>query len=162
MIDLKDILEYCRLEAIANRTSPNDASIWRSICRTYSRLFVTPLHLVLEMDVEHVILNVFEEDYKKVDLEDFESLQSLMDTILSIEDPDYDANLKREQEEFDRQAIEEERERIKTGAAIHKSLPNTAAAAQKTLFESPEEVEEKRPTSGSINLSYLAALDKEE
>ena len=91
MIDFKDLLDTCQAEAIANKLSPTESSIWRSLARSYSKLFSTPLHLVLNMDSEHVILNVYEYQLKDLDEDKIENLEHLMETIYTIEDPDYDA-----------------------------------------------------------------------
>lgn len=160
MISLKEILEYCQVEALANRFSPTDISVWRSMCRSYSMKFNTPLHLVLEMDVEHVVLNLYENQAEDLDIEDYQKLEHIMDVVRGIEDPNYEATKKAEQEEFDRLAELEEEERIKSGKAVHKSLQKDLD--QKNTFEKSIPEDQKRPTGGMIDLSYLASLDQKE
>lgn len=154
MIDFKDLLDTCQSEAIANKLSPTESSIWRSLARSYSKLFSTPLHLVLNMDSEHVILNVYEYQLKDLDEDKIENLEHLMETIYTIEDPDYDAKKELELQEDIKRFIEEEKERVRLGLSI---VPQK----QKSLLEKPKEEQENLPTQGSINLEYLAKQDNE-
>lgn len=159
MIEFKDLLDYCRAESLANRVAPTELSVWRAICREYSETFHTPLHLVLEMDPEFVILNVYEKQAEDIDLEDYQRLEHLMDILRAIEDPNYEANQKAEQDEFDRKAELEEEERIRSGRAVHKSLQKDLDA--KRLLEKGEQPAPAKPTGGMINLDYLAKQDSE-
>lgn len=159
MIEFKELLEFCQAEAIANRLSPTEASVWRGICRTYSEKFHTPLAEVLEMDPEHVILNVYESQAEDMDIEDYQKLEHIMDTLRGIEDPNYEAKKRDEQAEFDRQAELEEEERIKAGRAVHKSLQKDLD--RKKASEKGEPEEPKKPTGGMINLDYLSKQDSE-
>jgi len=154
MIDFSELLEYCRIEAIASKMAPTEDSIYRSICRDYSEMFHTPLHQVLEMDPMHVVLNVYEKQAEGMDIEDYQKLELIMDTILGIEDPNYEAKKSKEQEEFDRQAELEEEERIKAGRPVYQ-------AKKKTLPANENPADKKLPTGGSINLDYLAKQDRE-
>lgn len=160
MIDFNDLIEFCQVEAIANRLKPTEESVWRHFCRTYSKLFHTPLAQVLEMDPEHVILNIYEEESKTLDLEDYQSLEHIMDTIKGIEDPEYDRKKKEEQDEFDRMAELEEEERIKSGKAVHHSLQRDLDA-KKLISKKEDPDEPKKPTGGYINLDYLSKQDSE-
>lgn len=159
LVDFKDLLEYCQVEAIANRVKPTEASVYRALCRTYSEKFHTALPLVLEMDPEHVILNVYEAQAEDMDIEDYQKLEHVLDTIRSIEDPDYDAKRKAEQEEFDRLAEEEDELRRKSGKALHPSLQRKLD--EKRRIENGEEPAPQKPTGGSINLDYLSKQDSE-
>lgn len=153
MVEFKELLETCRVGAISNKFNPTEESIWRSLCRLYSKLFHTPLHLALEMAPEHIVLNVYEHQIEDLDTEDYPNLERILDTVKHIEDPEYDAVKRKEQEEFDRQVALEEKERLKDGKAVHFSLEKSNA--EKTLLGNSNELAEKRPTSGSINLKYL-------
>lgn len=163
MIDFKDLLEYCQAEAIASRVSPTEDSVWRNLCRQYSKKFHTPLSLVLEMDPEHVILNVYEDQAEEMELEDYQKLEHVLDIIKGIEDPNYEAAKAAEQDEFDRQAELEEEERIKSGKAVHPALQrklNEKLAADKAKAEG-KEPEPEKPKQGFIDLSYLSKGDSE-
>lgn len=155
MIDLKDLLEYCQAEAIANRMNPTEESLYRYFCREYSEKFFTPLYLVLEMDPEHVLLNVYEKRSENIDLEDYQKLEAVLDTIKSMRDPDYENTKQKEQDEFDRQAELEEEERVKSNKPVYQPK------LKKTLSKKAEAPVEKRPTQGSINLDYLSRQDSE-
>lgn len=154
MVEFKNILEFCQAEAIANKMAPNEASIWRSICRTYSTLFHTPLAKVLELDPEHVILNVYEAQSENLDIEDYQKLEHIMDTLQTIKDPEYERAKAGEQAEFDRRAEEEEAKRIAAGRPVYQGK-------KKNTFQKTEAPEEKKPTGGSIDLSYLSKVDSE-
>lgn len=159
MIDLQELLYYCQAEAIANKMNPNEASVYRSICRSYSEKFHTPLTLVMELDPEHVILNVYESQAEDMKIDDYQRLESIMDTLLMMEDPNYEAKKKDKQAEYDRQAELEEEERIKSGKAVHPSLQKDLN--RKKISGNSEEPEEKKPTGGSVNLDYLSRQDSE-
>lgn len=154
MIEFKDILEYCQAEAIANKFAPTEASVWRTLCRTYSEKFHTPLAQVLEMDPEHVILNVYEAQAEDLDIDDYQKLEHIMDTLKTINDPEYERAKAGEQADFDRRAEEEEAERVKAGRPVYQGK-------KKTLFKKDEAPEDKKPTGGSINLDYLSKQDSE-
>lgn len=155
MIEFKDLLEYCQAEAIASKMNPTEDSVWRALCRDYSEMFHTPLYLVLEMDPEHVVLNVYEKQAEGMDTEDYQKLEHIMETLRGIQDPDYDFKKNKEQEEFDRQAELEEEERIKAGKPVWQPK-------KKPLFAKEQAPEKKLPTGGSINLDYLAKQDRED
>lgn len=154
MIDFKELLEYCQAEAICSRMIQTETSVWRKICREYSKLFHTPLQDVMRMDPEHVILNVYEEQASDMDIEDFNKLEHIMDTLRTIEDPNYESSRRDEQDEFDRKAEQEEEERIKAGRPVY--VPK-----KKTLPKKPDEPAKKLPTGGMVNLDYLSKIDSE-
>lgn len=158
-LEFKDILEYCSAEALANRMSPTEDSVYRSLCRAYSKLFHTPLHEVVKLDPEFVILNVYESRSEDLDIDDYQKLEHMLDTLCSIEDPEYDKRKEQEQAEFDRLAELEEEERVKSGRAVHPVLQKKLD--EKRLLEKGEEPTPTKPTGGSINLSYLQKQDSE-
>lgn len=160
MLEFKELLEYCQAEAIANKMSPTECSIYRSICRTYSKEFHTPLRDVLEMDPEHVVLNVYELQSDSIDTDDYQKLEHILETLRSIEDPEYEKAKEAELAEIDRQAELEEEERLKSGKAVHPSLQKKLD--EKRLLEKGQPVPEKKPTGGFINLDYLAKQDSED
>lgn len=148
MIEFKDLLDYCQAEAIANKLSPTEASVYRAICRSYSKMFHTPLIEVLAMDAEHVILEVYEEQLDAVDDDKYENLEKMMDTILGIEDPEYE-RIKNDRLEEDIAKYEaEEEERIRLNKPIHPSLGKPGPLDAPTAL--PE-----APKSGKVDLSHL-------
>jgi hypothetical protein len=155
LIEFKELLEFCQAEAIANKMSPTEASVWRSYCRIYSEKFHTPLAKVLEMDPEHVILNVFEAQTENLDIEDYQKLEHIMDTLQTIKDPEYERAKAGEQAEFDRRAEEEEAKRIAAGRPVYQGK-------KKNTFQKTDTPEDKKPTGGMVNLDYLSQSDSEE
>jgi hypothetical protein len=154
-MEFKELLDFCQAEAIANKMSPTEASVWRGFCRTYSEKFHTPLAKVLEMDPEHVILNVFESQSENLDIEDYQKLEHIMDTLQTIKDPEYERAKAGEQAEFDRRAEEEEAKRIAAGKPVYQGK-------KKNTFQKTEASEDKKPTGGMVNLDYLSQSDSEE
>lgn len=159
MIEFREFLEYCQIEAIANKVNPTDVSMYREMCRRYSKMFHTPLHLVETLDPEHVLLNIYEEQLEDTDLENFQKLEHLLDIIRGIEDPEYNAAQSKEQAEVDKKAELEEEERIKSGRAVHPTLQK--ALNEKTLLKKVKEEIKEKPTRGFINLDYLSKHDSE-
>lgn len=138
-----EILEYCKAEAIACKFKPTEESIYRSLCRDYSKYFNTPLARVLKLDPIHVVLNVYEQqldNWSEETLNKFETLEELYETIMRIKDPNYDELKEKEiADEMERYEAEEE-ERLKAGKAIHPALR-----------KQPELVPDDKPKEGSIS-----------
>lgn len=149
LIDLKDLLEFCQAQALANKLYPDDEALWRSICRDYSKTFSTPYHEVLDMPPELVMLAYYESQYDDVDVE--ENVDKMLDIIYGLEDPEYSKQKKAEIDTFIEQAEEEERARLKAKKPIHPAMK-----AESTLIP-----ETSGPSQGSIDLSYLEKEDNE-
>lgn len=148
-LDFGDFLDYCRAEALASKFEPTEDSIFRSLCREYSKKFHTPLHVVYTLDPVDVIVNIYEDQLGDIDLDDLESLESLLDVLYSLADPNYTAEKKKEFDDFAKQAELEEEERLALGKPIHPALKD-----ENSLSRLGNE-ENKKPTSGGIDLSYL-------
>jgi 2-oxo-4-hydroxy-4-carboxy--5-ureidoimidazoline (OHCU) decarboxylase len=156
-LELKEVLDFCQAEAIANKLNPNEASLWRSVCREYSSKFYTPLHEVLEMSPAHVILNVLE--HRLEDADEEEHLYKMMDLIYTIEDPEYVRQEKEAIDRFVREAEEEEKERIRLGKPIHPGLKGEVS--MKTLPEKEKVEQQSSPSGGLLDLSYLENSENE-
>lgn len=153
-----ELLDYCQSEAIANKLSATDESIWRQYCRKYSMLFSTPLDQVLKLEPMDVMLNVFEHQLEDVDIED--NLEKLMEMISSLQDPEYAKQKRDEFRQFIKESEKEEELRQKEGRPIHKALlDEEKMSTKKRLLENTPLPNKKLPHSGGINLSYL---EKEE
>lgn len=150
-MEFKDLLDYAQAQAISHTLDNSELSIWRSLCRSYSKKFATPLHLCLDgtIPMEDVLLAVFEEQLEKFDEE--KDLEGILETIYEMEDPEYIRQKKKELDEYDKQAEREEEERIKEGRPIHKALRGEATGSEMPEKPKPKEL----PKSGGINLSYL-------
>lgn len=155
-LTFEELLMYCQAEALAAKVNPDEESIYRSICRGYSKKFNTPLHVVMEMDPEHVIRTHYEDQLDEVDLKD--NIEEITDVIFGLADPDYEKKKEAELDEFAAQAEREEEERIKSGRPIHKSLA-IQPSLKNSLSEQKPILPENAPTEGHIDLSYL---EKEE
>lgn len=147
-MDVFSLLELAQARAIFNKLKPTEASVWRGVMREYSRSFSTPLHEVIKLDPEVVLLNLYEYQFDALDLEEDADFNRLMDTLHKLEDPDYDANHDKEEEEYNKKAVLEEEERLKK-KALKKKVP---------VEDKPKEL----PKAGGINLGYLANNPKDE
>lgn len=151
-MDFKDLLDYCKAEAIANTLLSTELSIWRSLCRSYSKKFSTPLHLCLDGTIppEDILLAEFEDQLDNFDIE--KDLDTVLEQIYRIEDPDYEEKVEEEVQEFMAEAARQERERIRLGKPIHRLLgkePNLENTPEKPPALNPKK------SGGHINLSYL-------
>lgn len=156
---IKDLVDYCKAQAISDKLYPNELGEYRFICRHYSKTFNTPLHVVEnELDPERVVMAYFQDMYDELDTD--KHLEDILDMIYEMQDPTYSREKREEVNEFMRQAEREEKERIKSGKPIH---PRIKLVQEVTLKDLPEEEPNKEvlPTSGSIDLSRFN-LDKEE
>jgi hypothetical protein len=152
-VDFLELIKMCRAEALAGKLYPTAESQWRFFCRQYSQRFSTPLEQVLNLDPEHVILHVLETQTDDIDVE--ENIEQIMEKIYQIADPNYDAKVKKEQDDFDKKALEEEEERLRLNKPVHPSERNTL------LPKAPQKEPEIQappahlPKEGYLDLSYL-------
>lgn len=156
-MDFKELLDYCKAQAIANTLEGNELTVWRSICRSYSKKFFTPLHIVFEMDPEEVMLAEFEDQLDGFKEED---LENILEEVYMLEDPEYEKSKRTEIKNFIEMAEEEETERLRLGKPIHKAMKNEVSIPE-TLPEKPKKSKENKPSGGSINLAYLEKMDKD-
>lgn len=151
-MSFSDIIQSARAIAIANKLRPDEIAFWHSICREYSKLFSTPLHLVLKMDPEYVILEVYSDQMSEWNEED--KLEEFLDMIGYLKDPDYDSTKARLLREENQKIIEEEHERIRLNKPIHESL---VKKEEKKLESKPKEI----PKSGGINMGLIKQLQND-
>jgi hypothetical protein len=148
-LTFKDIMDFAFAKAIADKLTPTDESLYRFFCRRYSELFHTSLADVFAMDPFEVVQHVYEHQLDKEDTE--ENVERYLETIYSIEDPEYQAKEDQDLSDFIEQAKEDEAQRIAEGRPIHKAIKD-----ETTLVPEPPK---NLPKSGYIDLSYL---EKEE
>lgn len=135
-----DVIEYCRIRAMETSLSPDEDTFWRSITRTYSKMFHTSLTEVRKMSPEQVVLEVFEaQNDAQGDVE--ERVEEILEHIYSIEDPNYVHKQEVDLDSFVKNASKRENKRLK------KDLP--------------EEVVDEAPEVKSGALSFNPS-DKEE
>ena len=96
---IDEILDAASAEAIACQLTPTQESMYRHVCRLYSKKFNTALPVVMDLDPYEVALAVFEENLsERRDEEDF--IDSLLEMIYSMSDPNYDKEKEKELEDF--------------------------------------------------------------
>jgi hypothetical protein len=137
-MDFNELLQYCQAEAITSKLLPNPESMWRRICMEYSQKFHTPLHQVLELDPELVVLAYYEDQIRTWDVE--EQLDNILDIIYSIEDPNYDIEKERQFREQIKRMEDEEKLRLERGDAIHPALAKEGIKPKK-----PKPIQENTP-----------------
>lgn len=137
-----ELLQYCKVKAIGDSLSPTEESIWRSACRYYSKKFNTPLKEVMKMDPEHVFLFNFEEQLNELDLE--ENIDSILEQIYRIENPNYEEKKEEEIQEFIK--------KIENDEKINKSKIDSS---KKTLPENEEKSKKEQPMGGFVDFSNL-------
>lgn len=147
MISYSDLLATYHAEAIKNTLESTEVAVHRQICREYSKAFHTPLHLVLKMDPAEVILAFYEEQLSNFNPEEDGHIESLLDRIYALEDPEYEKEKRREMDDFDKKAEEEEEERLAEGRPIHKGM--TKSILENDL-EEPKMAVTKRRTGGKL------------
>lgn len=156
MIVLQDLIDLCRAQSIANALYGGEDATWRYICREYSRTFHTPLHIVKQLEPEEVILEFFSNQMDDVKADD--QLDSLLDQIYTLEDPNYAKEVRDELRNFMKQAEAEEEARVKSGKAIHPAIKRedevSLKAPESTPDPEPSQLQD-RPSGGSVDLSYF-------
>jgi hypothetical protein len=145
MLEFRALLNSLQTQAIANKLSPTEVSLWRSMCREYSQKFHTPLHLVLEMAPEDVVINIYESQLEPINARKWENLERILETLSMIEDPDYDT--KKEKKLQDEIATMEREEEERLEKKTLKSL------SKKSLLEKEETKD--LPKEGFVDLSYF-------
>ena len=155
-MSLKEILETAQSVALSEKLVPNELSIWHKYCRIFSQKFNEPLSQVLLMDSEYVLTQIFSSQLDDLDLSDTDHVQNVYDAIMSLSDPDYDAKKEKALREADQKMVEEERQRLKEGHAVHKSLEKDKL---KFVKERPQK---ELPKSGGLNTNIIQQLQNED
>ena len=156
-INFKEIIDACQAEALANKLSPSEDSVYRSLTRRYSKRFNVSLATVRLMSIHDILLDLYEDQLEDIDTDDH--LEDFKESIRKIKDPNYEENEEAAMDDFEEQALREEEERIKAGKPVHHSL-RKQASLEKRVSEVPEAKSEKNPTGGFIDLSYLEKEDQ--
>lgn len=148
-MNIYDLVDLAEATALDSKLNPTEESTWRSIERLYSKMFSTPLHLVSTLDPLEVIIALEENKFDSLNIQDDEDLNKILDRLYSLQDPEYDANREKEEEEYNKQAVKEEEQRLAKIAAKN---------AKKTEQANPA----VDPKKGGINLAYLAQNQENE
>jgi len=150
-VDLRAFLELAKIEAINSVLSPTEASVWRSLCRSYSKRFLTPLAAVEEMCPEKVVQAIFEDNLADFDAD--KDLAAIREQLLRIEDPNYDKSAEEDLDNFAALIEKKEAERLKSGKPITKSK----TPAMPTLDNKSED---KPRQGGFVDFSALERLEE--
>src|ERR1035437_4224600 len=150
-IHIGEIIELARVEAIAFKLHPTPASMWRNLCREYSKKFHTELNEVLEMSPEFVIGQVMEERLDDVNVSDPDRLEELMERIYLAEDPNYESHKEKDLQSWIGDIEAEENQRIKAGKPIDMKKASYKKAKQEAKPEIPKDL----PKDGFVNFDYL-------
>ena len=121
----RDILEYCRIKAMADLLFSTEESVWRDACRNYSESFHTPLLEVMKLDPEHVLLNNFERQLKDIELE--ENIENILEQFYKIENPNYDQEVEEELQRFIRKVEESDKKVKKSEKKEVKEMPKSGS-----------------------------------
>jgi hypothetical protein len=115
-VNIKEIYEI----AMANVVAPDDDYLYRKICRQYSTLFHTPLHIVFTLPPDEVLKFVYEYQLEQLEEED---LDVAADRIVNPDDykndeEDFDQYVKdiENQEKAKHQKKEAERAKVRDNA----------------------------------------------
>jgi chemotaxis protein histidine kinase CheA len=141
----RDLLEYCKLRAIADAIQPSEEARYREVCRYYSEAFHTPLDRVYELDLEHVMLNVFEHQLEDYDVR--QNIDHLREQIHRIENPNFDSHEEEALQDTIRQ-LEEENERLEEERKLK--------ASEK---EPVDPIPPGGRRAGGVNFSHLKSED---
>lgn len=144
-MNLNDIIEFCKAQALSYKLYPSEESNYRWFCREYSKTFHTPLDQVMSMDPEHVILCILEENLDHKRISDREDFESIVKDLRILEDPDYDSNQEKELDEFVAGIEEWDKNRNKSGTGI----------PTKNINKFKDEKLPEAPKKGFVNFSYL-------
>lgn len=141
----RELLAYCKAQAIKNTLLPSEESVWFGLCMAYSRQFHTPLMEVLKLDPEHVMMAEFLSQLEGVNIE--KHIDSILDQIYTLENPEYQRNKAKDLDDFIAMAEKEEEERVKAG----KPIPKT----KRPLLKGNLPEVETKPTGGSVDFSNM-------
>jgi hypothetical protein len=151
LIYLREIVEFCKADALAYRLMPSEVSDYRYFCREYSKMFHTPLHIVFTLPPENVILAYFEEEFEKKNLSIDDDFDSVVEEVRRIEDPEYDATQEKEFSEFVEGIELFEEGRLARGDGIpNPRKKKVNAPPEATLDDEPNP---DLPKQGSIDMS---------
>jgi hypothetical protein len=153
MIAFYELAEYCKAEAIAAKLTGGEVSDWRYFCREYSKTFFTPLHVVMTLSPEHVILSVFEDQLGKRNVNVPEDLEAITEEIARLQDPDYDSTKEKAIDLYVAGLEEWERQRVAKGLPIPKPLHKRKKVQEEPALAQEQELPPDLPKQGFVDLS---------
>lgn len=147
-IGFKQLLDFCKSQALRDALVPSEHSVYMALCRSYSARFHTPLAQVYALDPEHVMKEEFASQIDDIKLDD--NLEGIFQQICVLEDPNYEVHQEKDILDWIENVEIEEEERIKQGKSIY-AFNNP----KKEKPEPEKPVTEKEPSRGSVNFSNL-------
>ena len=133
------LIETCKAKAIETVLIPSFDAVYGSFCRTYSKKFYTPLHLVYKMDPESVIQTIFDDQYDGVDVVD--KIEDILEQIYTLESTEYKKQKEIDIGDFVKGAELREKARIKKNQTVEEN--------RKVIKT------EEKPKQGSVDFSSL-------
>jgi hypothetical protein len=153
-MSFRTLIDTAQCLALADKLHPTEEAVWERYCREFSTRFSTPLMEVRSMDPLFVLTQVNGDNLSDFNPE--ENMESLMEMIGSLSDPEYDLKKERAIREENRQIEERERLRLERGEAIHPSMEKDKRVITKE--QPPKEL----PKSGGLNMSAINRLNNQD
>ncbi len=135
--DFNDLFLKIQVEAMASTIEPTVDSIYRKICRFYSKEFYTPLHQVFELPFRTVLLNLLEDRHQSQNLED----EKFINQIQKILDPNFEEEMEEDLKKWI-ERIEEEEMKKRQSTKVDTSNSSNPAVVSKTYNIENDEQED--------------------
>jgi hypothetical protein len=155
-MSFRSLLETSQALSLADRVSTTEEAVWHRYCRIYSKTFSEPLSQVLTMDPLTVLTAVFSDQLDEWDLT--ERIEDIQDLLGGLLDPSYDINKEKAHREMMKKLVDQDKERLKQGKAIHESLEPKKVKEAKSVSTAPVEL----PKSGGINMGLIRQLQNDD
>lgn len=147
-MNFRDLIDLAKIQAIRDALCPTEDSVFKGLCRAYSQRFHVALPQVYLLDPEHVMREEFAAQLDDVNIED--NMDSILEQIRKLEDPNYEANEEKNLLEWIEDIEMDEEERIDKGLSVYKFHH-----PKEEKLEGDDEEAEKTPTGGSMSFSNL-------
>lgn len=154
-MSFRALIDTAQCIALADKLHPSEVAVWERYCREFSQRFATPLLEVQAMDPLFVLQQIMADNLSEFDPE--ERLEDVLDLLGSLEDPEYDAKRERIIREQLRKMEDEERERLKSGRAVHPSLEKD----KRVIVKDDPKIKEL-PKSGGLNMQAINRLNNQD
>lgn len=133
--DFNDLFLKIQAEAMASTVEPTPDSVYRKICRFYSKEFHTPLHLVHELPFRTVLLNLLEDRYQSQDQDD----EKFIVQVQKIIDPSFEEEMEEDLQDWIEQIEEEERQKRQSSKVDTSNSSNPAVVSKTYNIENDEQ-----------------------
>lgn len=147
-INFYDLFELAQIKAIAVALEPSLESRWRIRCRSYSEMFHTPLHMVMDLDPMFVLQALAESKYPPSIVEG--ELEELLDLLNKAKDPTYSRLTAQETEDLVDAVMNKELSRISK-----KKVPTQETIQSEIIADTKKNTLKK----GGISFTDLESLE---